>query len=87
MKGDRPERPPLGFSDALWESLVETWVIEDGPESNRRPSASAILDRLKGDIDHWEKSIVPLVPEEWQESGGHPTYLGECHNLVVTLLP
>ena len=69
VTGDRPNRPASGFSDTLWDLLVSTWVVEDGPESKRRPSASAVLDQLKKDVDHWGKSIVPLVPKEWQESG------------------
>ena len=73
MKGDRPDRPPLGFPDTLWDLLIETWVVEDGPESERRPSASFILDQLEKDIDHWENSIVPLVRKQWQEDGWyHP---------------
>ena len=85
MKGDRPERPPLGFSDALWESLVTTWVVEDGPGSNRRPSASVVLDWLKKDVDNWEKSIVPIIPKQWEESGGDPKHPSESHGLLTTL--
>ena len=71
INGDRPIRPASGFSDTLWESLTTTWVAEDGPESKRRPSASVVLEWLKKDIDHWGNSIVPLIPKEWQESGGY----------------
>lgn len=74
ISGDRPNRPASGFSDTLWESLTETWVAEDGPESKRRPSASVVLDRLKKDVDNWGKSIVPLVSKEWQESGGYSRF-------------
>jgi len=78
MKGDRPERPPSGFSDALWELLVRTWVAEDGPESKRRPPASFILDQLEKGVDQWDKSIVPLVPKQWQENGQYPKYPRKC---------
>lgn len=70
--GTRPNRPALGFSDTLWDSLTSTWAVEDGPESKRRPSASVVLDQLKKEVDDWEKAIVPLIPKEWQESGEFP---------------
>ena len=86
MVGDRPDRPASGFSDALWELLVATWVVEDGPESKRRPSAPIVLDWLKRDAGNWGKSIVPPVLKEWQESGGYPKYLRKRHNLFMALI-
>ena len=82
LSGDRPNRPVLEFSDALWGLLVSTWVEEDGPESKRWPSATTVLDQLKKDAGHWGKSIIPLVPKEWQESGGYSERRG---NVVVCL--
>ena len=80
IKGDRPSRPASGFSGTLWKLLVATWVMEDGPESKRRPSASAVLDRLQKDVDNWGKSIVPLVPEEWKRNGEYPECLNKRRN-------
>jgi len=73
MKGDRPNRPPSGFSDTLWKLLIKTWVEQCVKGRRRRPTASTVLDRLKQDVDHWEKSIIPLVPRQWQESGRYNT--------------
>ena len=56
---------------------MATWVVEDGPDSKRRPSPSTVLDWLKKDVDRWGKSIVPLVPGRWQQSGKHHIYIGE----------
>ncbi|KAF9648290.1 kinase-like protein [Thelephora ganbajun] len=67
IKGDRPGRPP-GIPNKLWELLMETWIAEPAGNPRKRPSTSAILHRLKGCVDYWGKSIVPLVPEQWQES-------------------
>ena len=68
LKGDRPGRPFSGFSDLLWELLVATWVVEDAPESRGRPPASNVLDRLKSEVDHWDASILPLLPGRRQEN-------------------
>ena len=65
---------------------MATWAVEDGPESKKRPSASVVLDRLKRDIDHWGKSVVPLVPKEWQRGGGCPMYPSNFYSLFMTLL-
>ena len=65
---------------------METWVAEDGPGSKRRPSASVVLYRLKKDVEHWGKSILPLVPEEWQGSGGCSRCLSICRGLLTILL-
>ena len=59
---------------------MATWVVEDGPESKRRPSAPVVLDRLQKDVDHWGKSIVPLIPEEWEASGEYLECLNKRRN-------
>ena len=66
VKGGRPCRPRPGFSGELWGLLMATWVEEHAKRPHRRPPASTILDQLKGCVDHWEGTIVPLVPERWQ---------------------
>lgn len=74
VDGVRPKRPPLGFSDTLWELLTASWVKERARKRRRRPSVSTVLDRLKESVDKWEKSIVPLVPKQWDESRGYHIY-------------
>ena len=64
----QPDRPPSGLSDTLWELLVVTWAVQHAQESGRRPPASTVLNRfLKECVDDWGESIIPLVPESWQE--------------------
>lgn len=67
-------------SDILWGLLETTWVVEDGPESKRRPSASVVLDQLEKNVDHWEKSITP---KQWQERVGTPSIRA---NVVVCFM-
>jgi hypothetical protein len=85
IQGDRPDKPSEGISDALWESLVATWVAEDGPASKKRPSATTVLDQLKECVDDWGGIFVPLIPAEWRETSGHPTYQ-KYHGLFMTLI-
>ena len=69
MNGGRPDRPPSGFTDPLWNLLAETWLEEQLNQPQKRPPVSAILERLKDDVDHWERTIHPIVPKEWEGSG------------------
>ena len=84
--GDRPKRPPLGFSDTLWELLMASWAKERAQKRRRRPSVSTMFDRLKESVDDWEKSIVPLVPKQWEESCGYRVYPRKCASLFMALL-
>jgi len=68
MRGTRPNRPPSGLSDTLWELLVATWVVQQAQEPPRRPPACTVLERLKECVDHWGESIVPIIPESWEDS-------------------
>ncbi|KAF9648298.1 kinase-like protein [Thelephora ganbajun] len=68
MNGDRPVRPPSGFSDILWELTAATWAEQQVQQPQMRPSVSTVLDRLVKDVNRWEKSIIPLVPKQWQEN-------------------
>jgi len=86
INGERPGRPPSGFSDVLWELLMESWLVEHARKPQERPPASTVLDRLKRDVDHWEKTIIPLVPKEWRGSGGCPSYSIKCRSLLMTPL-
>ena len=69
IRGDRPDRPPSGLSDTLWELLLETWDVQHAQGSQGRPPASTVLNRLKECVDDWGGLIVPLVPESWREYG------------------
>ncbi|KAF9648294.1 kinase-like protein [Thelephora ganbajun] len=80
IRGDRPKRPRPGFSDKLWRLLLETWAAEYIRRPQRRPPASTILKRLGESVDQWEKSIVPLVPEQWQESENRHAEVVEVPN-------
>lgn len=71
MKGERPDRPPLGFPDALWDLVNTTWVEQRVNQPQSRPLVSTVLNRLKERADQWDKSIVPVVPKRWRESGGN----------------
>ena len=57
--GDRPDRPPSVFTDSLWGLLEETWLVEHGSQSPKRPQVSTVLDRLGREADNWGKSITP----------------------------
>jgi len=85
MDGVRPDRPPLGFSDTLWDLLVETWVVQHAQEPEGRPPASTVLNRLKGFVDDWGNTILPLVPESLQEDedGGCRMYPSKCCSLFM----
>ena len=67
VKGDRPDRPSPGFSDALWDLLVVTWVVQYAQKPQERPSASTVLTRLKEYAGDWGKLIIPLTPEDWED--------------------
>ena len=69
VKGDRPSRPPSGLSETLWNLLVAMWAEQYARKPRKRPSARTVLDRLGECIDHWGKSITPLKPEDWENTG------------------
>jgi len=83
MNGVRPDRPPSGLSDTLWGLLVATWVVQHAQEPGGRPSACTVLGRLKECVDDWGKSIVPIVPESWQdEDGGYRMFPRKMPQLI-----
>ena len=85
IHGARPERPPSGFTDELWQMLVASWVEERAGKPQRRLPIPAMLDRLKESIEQWEKSIVPLTPNQCKGKSGYRVYLSECHCLLMVL--
>ena len=68
MKGDRPDRPSPGLSDALWDLLVATWVEQHARKPQERPLVSAVLTGLKKCVGDWGRSIIPLIPD-WENTG------------------
>jgi len=68
MNGGRPDRPPSGFTDPLWDLLAETWLEQHIDQPQKRPPVSTTLDLLKKDVDHWERTIHPIVPKQWEET-------------------
>ncbi|KAF9781243.1 kinase-like domain-containing protein [Thelephora terrestris] len=62
LGGFRPERPSVGFSDALWTLLTQTWLEEfETPESQSvRPSITDILKLLQDEADNWIQPSRPL---------------------------
>ena len=95
VKGDRPDRPSSGLSDALWDLLVATWVVQYAQKPRERPSVSAVLARLKECVDDWGKSIIPLIPEDWQDIGwcnmppnGHCSlFISLLQTQAITMIP
>lgn len=85
MRGTRPDRPPSGLSNTLWELLEAMWVVQHAQEPLGRPPARIVLDRLKECVDHWGQSIIPIIPESWQESGYHMSP-SKCCTLFMFLL-
>ena len=68
-KGDRPDRPSSGHSDVLWNLLVVTWAAQYAQKPRERPPVSTVLARLKECVDDWGKSMIPLIPEDWEDVG------------------
>ena len=86
MKGDRPDRPPSGLSETLWNLLVAMWVEQYAQKPCERPSASTVLTRLKECVDDWGKSIIPLIPEDWENTGSCRMSPNDCGGLFMSLL-
>ena len=63
------------------------WVVQRALESEMRPPARTVLDRLKECVDDWGGSIVPLVPKSWQEDGRCHMSPSERYSLSMSLLP
>ena len=71
IKGARPDRPPSGLSETLWDLLMAAWVEQYAQKPQERPSASTVLTRLKDCVDDWGKSITPLsIPDKYWEDIG-----------------
>jgi len=70
----------------LWEMLEATWAVKHAVGSQRRPPACTVLDRLKECVDYWGESIVPIIPESWEASGGCRMSPDRRHSLFMSFL-
>ena len=68
MRGKKPDRPPSGFSDALWNLLQAAWDAEYGSQPPTRPSIQTIFSQLKRDVNGWNQHIILSAPEQGDES-------------------
>ena len=73
LNGDRPDRPPVGFSDALWALLTQSWVEvpESSDPQSARPSIANVLERLQDEEKSWSSAgerPLPPVPVEREAS-------------------
>ena len=63
MSGIRPDKPSVGFSDALWAMLAKTWLEEfeasDSPSA--RPNIADILELLQEEADNWSQTSRPVA--------------------------
>jgi len=75
MRGKKPDRPPSGFSDALWDLLLVAWDEEYASQPPKRPSVRMILDQLKRDGGKWGKFIILPAPEQGDDSRTSPARL------------
>lgn len=66
LSGLRPDRPTVGFSDALWTLLTQTWLEE--PESSdspsRRPNIANIIGVLQDETENWNPTSRPIQIEQ-----------------------
>ena len=85
VHGARPGRPPSGFTNELWQMLMASWVEERAGKSQKRLALPAMLDRLKESVEQWEKSIVPLIPNQCKENSESRIYPSECRGLLMIL--
>ena len=65
--------------------MVATWVEQYAQEPSKRPSASTVLTHLKYCVDDWGESILPLIPEDWENTGSCRMFPGDCDNLFMSL--
>jgi len=77
MRGEKPGRPPAGFSDALWNLVLAAWDTEYWSQPPKRPSIRTISNQMKEDASNWHKFIVPLprLREEEEEFCAYHTHL------------
>ena len=84
LSGDRPDRPPVGFSDALWALLTRSWaeVPESSDPHSARTSIAHVLERLQDEEKSWSSAYerpLPPVPVELEASRMSPV----AHDLLT----
>ena len=67
MSGEKPGRPPSGFSDALWNLLLAAWDAEHRSQPSKRPFIQSIANRLQEDVGKWNQLLDLPTPEEGDE--------------------
>ena len=82
LSGIRPDRPAIGFSDALWALLGQAWLEE--PESSGsqavRPDIVDIIKQLQDEVGTWSPTsillpqTIPTGPKESRGSSSRPLY-------------
>ena len=77
--GKKPDRPPSGFSDALWYILLAAWDADYGSRPSKRPPIQSISNQLKEDADRWDEFII-LPTEKGDESCTSSVDLGTREN-------
>jgi len=78
LRGNRPKRPVVGFSDPLWMLLVQTWLEEYESSPPARPNITNILKQLQGELKTrslTSRLLAPPVPTEQRVSGMSSTPL------------
>jgi len=68
MRGKKPDRPPSGFSDALWNLLLAAWDAEHGSQPSKRPPIQSIANQLQEDVDEWNQLNDLPTPDGEDES-------------------
>jgi len=84
LRGNRPERPTVGFSDMLWALLVQMWLEEYESSPPVRPNITSILRQLEGESKTWSPTSGLLAPPTEQRADGMPSLL---QNLLKHSLP
>ena len=74
LSGIRPERPSVGFSDALWALLIQSWreQLESSDPPAERPEIINILKQLQDEERYWDpdnRLLAPPTPIKQQPSG------------------
>ena len=82
LSGIRPDRPAMGFSDALWALLGQTWleVSESSDLQAVRPDIADTIKQLQDEVGTWSPTSTPLPqtiptgPKESRGSSSRPLY-------------